>query len=393
MISNRAKAISPSLTLGISAKVKQMKAEGQNVINLSIGEPDFLTPDGAKEGAIYAIENNLTKYDVASGNKELKEAIVAKLKKDNGLNYKVSQIVVTSGAKHAITNALLATVNPDEEVIIPHPYWVSYPEMVSIVGGKPIILKTDIETGYKLTLEALKEQVTDKTKMVIITNPSNPTGNVYTKEELQPICEYLAERDIYILADEIYERIVYDEEFTSIPSLSEKIKEMTILIGGVAKSHSMTGWRIGYTATNEELASAMGKIQSHLTSHPSTVSMQAARFALEKCDADVEKMKETYKERRDMIIDFFKDVPEIGIVPPRGAFYVFLDISKLEGKLPGDSLSMAFCDRMLDKGIALVPGIGFGEDHGVRLSYAASLDDIKTGLEKIKELVDEIKNN
>lgn len=392
MISNRAKSISPSLTLGISAKVKQMKEEGHNIINLSIGEPDFLTPDGAKEGALYAIEHNLTKYDVASGNKELKQAIVDKLKRDNELDYKTSQIVCCSGAKHAITNALLATINPEDEVIIPHPYWVSYPEMVSIVGGVPVILKTSLDTGYKLTLELLKEKITDRTRMVIITNPSNPTGNVYTREELFPICEYLTERGIWILADEIYERIVYDEPFTSVANLSDAIKENTIIIGGVAKSHSMTGWRIGYTATTEELASAMGKIQSHLTSHPSTVSMQAARFALEKCDEDVEEMKKTYRKRRDMIMDFFKDIPEIGIVPPRGAFYVFLDISQLAGKLEGDSLSMAFCDAMLDKGVALVPGIGFGEDHGVRLSYAASIEDIQQGLDMIKELVDEIKS-
>lgn len=390
MLSNRAKALNPSITLGISARVKTMKSEGIPVINLSIGEPDFVTPDCAKAGALYAIEENLTKYDAASGNLGLRQEICRKLKDENNLDYTPEQIVVSSGAKHSITNAVMATVNDGEEVIIPVPYWVSYPEIVELLGAKAVLVQTKKENGFLLTVEDVKDHVTDKTRMVILTNPSNPTGNAFSKDQLMELCQFFAERDIIILSDEIYERIVYDEPFTSVAALSDEIKDKTIVVNGLSKSASMTGWRIGYTASNSQIAKAMGSIQSHLTSHPSTVSMQAARYALRDCSEAIEHMRQTYQKRRDFIVDFFnKELPELSIVPPKGAFYVFADISALKDKISAESLSLKVCEDMLDREVAFVPGIGFGADDFIRISYAASMDDIKEGLNRLKAYVQE----
>lgn len=391
MLSNRAKALTPSITLGISARVKTMKSEGIPVINLSIGEPDFVTPDCAKAGATYAIEQNLTKYDAASGNLGLRQEICRKLKDENNLDYTPEQIVVSSGAKHSISNAIMATCNDGDEVLIPVPYWVSYPEIVELLGAKAVYVPTKKENGFKLTVADVTPYVTDKTRMVILTNPSNPTGNVFNKSELQELCQFFVEKDILILSDEIYERIVFDEPFTSVAELSDEIKRHTIVVNGLSKSASMTGWRIGYTASTTEIAKAMGSIQSHLTSHPSTVSMQAARYALRDCQAAVENMRQTYQERRDMIVQFFEtELPELGLVPPKGAFYVFVDMSVLKDKLNAESLSMKVCEDMLDRQVAFVPGIGFGSDDFIRMSYAASVEDIKEGLKRLKDYVKEL---
>ncbi|NMB04080.1 MAG: pyridoxal phosphate-dependent aminotransferase [Tissierellia bacterium] len=388
MLSNRAKALNPSITLGISARVKAMKADGIPVINLSIGEPDFVTPDCAKAGALYAIENNLTKYDAASGNLGLRQEICRKLKKENDLDYTPDQIVVSSGAKHSITNAIMATVNEGEEVLIPVPYWVSYPEIVELLGAKAVLVETKKENGFLLTVDDLAGHINDKTRMVILTNPSNPTGNVFSQDQLRELCQFFVDKGILILADEIYERIVYDQSFTSIAALSDEIKQNTIVVNGLSKSSSMTGWRIGYTATDTAIAKAMGSIQSHLTSHPSTVSMQAAKYALRDCAEAVEMMRRTYQERRDYIVDFFeKELPELGFVPPKGAFYVFADISVLRDRLDGESLSLKVCDDMLDREVAFVPGIGFGADDFIRISYAASMEDIKEGLVRLQTYV------
>lgn len=394
MLSKRASTITPSITLGISSKVKDLKAKGESIINLSIGEPDFLTPDKVKEAGKKAIDNNVTKYDAASGNLELKKAICEKLQRENGLHYDSDQIVVSSGAKHSITNALLATINPGDEVLIPVPYWVSYPEMVRLVGGEPIFVQTKKEKGFKVTLEDIRPHLTEKTKMIILTNPSNPTGNVFNKEELEALLPELVERGILILADEIYERVVYDEPFTSIPSLSQKIYDYTILINGLSKSASMTGWRMGYSASSKELAKAMGSIQSHLTSHPSTITQAASIAALRECEADVKHMVETYKERRDLILNFFKEWTTLEIIPPVGAFYVFIDLEPLRKKIKDESLSLKVCDDMIEQyQVAFVPGIGFGQDDFLRLSYAASLDDIKEGLRRFKDYVEKLLEN
>lgn len=394
MLSNRASNISPSITLGISAKVKELKSKGEAIINLSIGEPDFLTPDKVKAEGIRAIEDNVTKYDAASGNQALKEAVSQKLKEENGLDYEADQIVISNGAKHAITNALLATINPGDEVLIPIPYWVSYPEMVSLVGGLPILVQTKKENGFKVTMEDLEPHLNEKTKMIILCNPSNPTGNVFSKEELEVLCKDLVEKNILILADEIYEKVIYDEPFTSIASLSEEIYDKTILINGLSKSASMTGWRMGYSATNKTLAKAMGSIQSHLTTHPSTITQAASIVALKDCQMDITHMIETYKERRDYIENFFKDWGRLDIIPPKGAFYVFIDIGPLAEKIKEDSLSLKVCDDMIElHKTAFVPGIGFGQDDFIRLSYAASMEDIKEGLERFKTYVEDVLKN
>lgn len=388
MLSNRAKALTPSITLGISARVKTMKSEGIPVINLSIGEPDFVTPDCAKAGAIYAIENNVTKYDAASGNLGLRQEICRKLKDENNLDYTPEQIVVSSGAKHSLTNAILATINDGDEVLIPVPYWVSYPEIVELLGAKAVLVETKKENDFLLTVDDVKPYLTDKTRMIILTSPSNPTGNVYSRDQLQELCQFFVDNNMLILADEIYEKIVFDEPFTSIAELSEEIKDKTIVVNGLSKSASMTGWRIGYTASNTQIAKAMGSIQSHLTSHPSTVSMMAAKYALRDCSEAVEHMRKTYQERRDFIAHFFEtELPEVYIVPPKGAFYVFADMSVLKDKLNAESLSLKVCDDMLDREVAFVPGIGFGSDDFIRISYAASMDDIKEGLNRLKDYV------
>ena len=391
MISEKAKNISPSITLEIGGKVKAMIASGEKITNLTLGEPDFFTPEKAKQAGISAIENNITKYDIASGNAELKKAICEKLEKENKVKYNPSQIVVSNGAKHALTNATFAVLNQGDEVLIPNPCWVSYPEIIKLAGGVPVFVDTKKENSFKPTIEDVEKYITEKTKMVIITNPNNPTGAVFTKDELITLCEYFTQKGIVILADEIYETINFDFEFASIASLSKQVYDNTILVNGFSKSASMTGWRMGYSASSEELAKAIGSIQSHMTAHPSTISQQAAIVALRDCKEDVKNMKETYKERRDYIVDFFEKWGKLGIIYPQGAFYVFIDISSLKSKLTGESLSLQFCNEILEKEkLALVPGIGFYEDNFVRLSYASSMSTIQDGLNKIKHYVENL---
>lgn len=391
MISEKAKNISPSITLEIGGKVKSMIANGEKITNLTLGEPDFFTPSEAKLAGIEAISNNITKYDLAGGNLELKKAICEKLKEDNSIVYEPSQIVVSSGAKHAITNAIFATVNPNDEVIIPTPCWVSYPEIVKLAGAIPIFVPTKKENSFKLRIEDLDTYISEKTKMVILTNPSNPTGAVFSKQELILLCEYFSKKNIIILSDEIYERITFDFEFTSVASLSDEIYKNTIIINGFSKSASMTGWRLGYSASNLEIAKAISSIQSHMTAHPSTITQYAGIRALRNCKQDVQIMKSTYEKRRNYIVEFFKNWNKLDIIKPQGAFYVFIDISSLKNKFRENSLSLDFCNDILEKEkLALVPGAGFYEDNFVRLSYASSMENIKEGLEKIKHYVENL---
>lgn len=391
MISEKAKNISPSITLEIGGKVKTMIANGEKITNLTLGEPDFFTPEKAKKAGIQAIENNITKYDIASGNIELKKAICEKLEDENKVKYNPAQIVVSNGAKHSLANAAFAVLNQGDEVLIPKPCWVSYPEIIKLAGGVPVFVETKKENSFKPTIDDVEKYITQKTKMVIITNPNNPTGAVFTKDELTVLCEYFTKKGIIILADEIYETINFDFDFVSVASLSKKIYDNTILINGFSKSASMTGWRMGYSASSEELAKAIGSIQSHMTAHPSTISQQAAIVALRDCKEDVKNMKETYKQRRDYIVDFFEKWGKLGIIHPQGAFYVFIDISSLKSKLNGESLSLQFCNEVLEKEkLALVPGIGFYEDNFVRLSYASSMATIEEGLNKIKHYVENL---
>lgn len=391
MISEKAKNISPSITLEIGGKVKTMIANGEKITNLTLGEPDFFTPSKAKLAGIKAITNNLTKYDLSSGNLELKKAICEKLESENNIKYTPDQIVASNGAKHAITNAAFAVINPGDEVIIPVPCWVSYPEIVKLAGGVPVLVPTKKENSFKMTVEDVQKYVTEKTKMVILTNPNNPTGAVFTKDELLSICEYFTKKGIIIMSDEIYESITFDFDFVSVASLSKEIYDNTIIINGFSKCASMTGWRLGYSACSIEIAKSIASIQSHMTAHPSTISQQAGIVALRECQDDVLTMKNTYKQRRDYIVDFFKNWGNLEIIYPQGAFYAFIDISSLKDKLGSDELSLKFCNDILDKEkLALVPGAGFFEDDFVRLSYAASMEEIKSGLEKIKHYVENL---
>lgn len=391
MISKKAKNLSPAITLAISSNVKKMQKKGKDIINLSIGEPDFFTPEDAKNGGKWAIDNNKTKYGPASGNPELKEEIVKKLKEENNVSATVENIVISNGAKQAITNSFFAILNSDDEVLIPTPCWVSYPEIVKLAGGKPVFVKTNKEDDFLVNCKEIENALTNKTKAIIINNPSNPTGAVYDRETLEEIAEFAVKNNLMILSDEIYERLAYDGEFTSLWSFSDKIKENTIIVNGFSKAFSMTGWRLGYTVASKEVTNAISSIQSHITSHPSTISQYAGLYALQKCKDEVEVMRSTYKKRRDMIVDFFDKWNKLSIIKPSGAFYIFMDISSLKDKLEGSSKSFDFCSKILDKeGVALIPGAGFEEDNFVRMSYAASEKDIKRGLEKIKKFVESL---
>jgi len=392
MLSKKLDYITPSYTIEISTKVSQLKSEGVNIINLSIGEPDFFTPDHAKDKAIEAIHDNRTKYDAAAGLKELRSAISDKLRAENNIHYDLDEIVVSSGAKHSITNTLIALLDPGDEVIIPKPFWVSYSEMVKMVGGIPVYIDTTKDNDFKLTANELKSAISSKTKLLLINNPSNPTGAIYTKDELMSIVNVALENNIYILADEIYERIRYTDSFTSIASLSEEAKEITITINGLSKSASMTGWRVGYSASSKKIAKAISTIQGHLVSHPSTISQWAAYGALTLCEDDMIKMVDVYKKRRDKAVSLLSQINDISFINPQGAFYIFLDISSFKSKFNyKDSYSVEFCKRFLeDYNVAIVPGIAFGIDDYVRIVYCADINDIVEGINRLEKFINSL---
>ncbi|WP_069650334.1 pyridoxal phosphate-dependent aminotransferase [Caloranaerobacter ferrireducens] len=392
MLSKRLNNITPSFTIGISNKVQKLREEGLDIINLSIGEPDFFTPDKAKEEAIKAIHNNKTKYDSASGLKELKKVIQNKLWTENGINYEVDEIVVSSGAKHSITNSLLALLDEGDEVLIPKPYWVSYPEMVKLVGGKPVFVETDKSNNFKVTVEELKEAQSSRTKAIIISNPSNPAGSIYREKELIPIVKFCLENNIYIISDEIYEKIRYIDDYKSIAAISKEAKDITITINGLSKSASMTGWRVGYSASNKEIAKAISTIQGHLVSHPSTISQWAAFGALSYCEEEINEMVKVYKSRRDRIVSILNKIKPLSFIYPEGAFYLFIDISQLKQNMNYDgSFSIHFADRLLEESkVAVVPGIAFGMDDYIRISYACSIDTLTEGLNRIAEFIQKI---
>ena len=392
MLSEKAKNITPSLTIGISTKVKELIDQGLDIINLSIGEPNFSTPTPAKEAAVEAIYTNKAKYGPASGITELRKTIIHKLKTENNISYQLDEIVVSSGAKHAITNALIALINPGDEVIIPKPYWVSYPEMIKLVGGNPVFLDTKRKNNFKMTAEDLIDVITPKTKIIFITNPSNPTGAIYSKEELESIVNLCIEKNIFILADEIYERICYEDNFISIASLSEEAKNITITINGLSKSAAMTGWRIGYTATNQTISKAISAIQGHLVSHPCVISQYAAIKALQSCQEDIQMMVLNYKKKRDIVLTMLEKVKNISFVKPDGAFYVFIDISSLKDKLKyNDYFSISFADQLLEQEkVAVVPGIAFGMDDFIRISYACDQDTLIEGIKRISSFINNL---
>jgi len=380
-ISSRAAQLSPSLTLSIDAKAKAMKAEGIDVCGFGAGEPDFDTPDHIKAAAIAALEAGFTKYTPSSGIPELRQAIAEKLQADNGLEYRPSQIVVSNGAKHSCYNAILATCQPDDEVIIPSPYWVSYPDMVRLAGAEPVIVPTTERNSYKLLAKDFENAMTPRTKMLILNSPNNPSGAVYTREELQALVEVAAEEDIYILSDEIYEKLTYDDvKHVSIASLSKEAYDLTITVNGFSKAYAMTGWRLGYLAAPEAVAKAVDSIQSHSTSHPCSFAQRGGLAALKGDQQPLADMREEFDMRRNYMFERITKIPNITAVKPQGAFYVLVNISQL-----GLS-SQNFSDRLLSKAnVAVIPGAAFGDDRTVRLSYATSIDVIKKGLDRFQD--------
>lgn len=390
VLSARAKDLKPSPTLAISAKAKAMQSQGIKVISFGAGEPDFDTPANIKRAAVKAIEEGFTKYTASGGIVELKDAVMQKFQRDNGLTYKRSQIIISCGGKHSFYNLAQAIFDRGDEVIVPAPYWVSYPVMVALAEATPVILETKEENGFKLTIEDLKKKVTSRTKALIINSPSNPTGSAYTKEELERIAEVALSRNFYVISDDIYEKIIYDGfTFTNIASLSEEMKKKTIIVHGVAKTYSMTGWRIGYTAGPEEIVSAMDNIQSQSTSNPNSIAQKASIEALIGPQDEVEKMVRAFAERRRYIVDRMNRIPGVTCYNPSGAFYVFPNFSSYykktyEGKKIGNSSGLA--DYFLDVAkVAVVPGVEFGADPFERLSFATSMENIREGLDRIEE--------
>lgn len=382
-LAHRATILSPSLTLAIDSKAKAMKAEGIDVCSFGAGEPDFDTPQHIKDACMAALDSGFTKYTPSSGIPELRQAISEKFKADNGLDYKPSQIVVSNGAKHSCLNAILACVGEGDEVVIPAPYWLSYPEMVKMAGGEPVIVQTKEENGWKMTADEFQDAMTPRTKMVILNSPGNPTGAVYTREELEAIGEVAAGEDILILSDEIYEKLVYDDtEHVSIASLSKELYDLTITVNGFSKSYAMTGWRLGYLGAPEAIAKAIDAIQSHSTSGCTSFAQKGALAALKGDQTPVTDMRAEFDLRRQYMVDRLSKLPRISVVTPKGAFYVLANISQF-----GLS-STNFADRLLSKHhVAVVPGVAFGDDRTIRLSYATSLDVIKKGLDRIEEFV------
>lgn len=397
MISQRVGCIKPSLTLEITAKAKKMKAEGVSVIGFGAGEPDFNTPDYINAAAKKAIDIGFTKYTPASGTPELKKAICDKFLKDNGLKYEPSQIVVSSGAKSSLFHAISAIVNEGDEVILPSPYWLTYPELVGLAQGKTVYVVCGKENGYKMTAEQLERAITLKTKCVILNSPNNPTGAVYSEEELKRLAKVIEKHGLYVISDEIYEKLVYGgEKHYSIAAVSDYMKEHTVVINGVSKSYAMTGWRIGYFAAPADIAKAAGSMQSHTSSNPCSISQYASVEALTSPESVpfIEKMQKTFDERRKYMVKIMQDVEGVVCIEPKGAFYVFADVSSFYGKTyKGKTVdgSLTFADLALDKGVAVVPGAAFGDDACIRLSYAVSMDDIKEGLERLKSFIKELK--
>lgn len=391
-LSKKGLAIEPSVTLAISAKATALKNAGEDIINFSVGEPDFNTPKNIQNAGIEAITSGITKYTPASGTPNLKAAICKKLEEDNGLIYKPSEIIVSNGGKHSLYNALMAILNEGDEVMFSIPYWVSYPELVNIAGGKPVMIKTLEENGFKFSSSELEANRTSKTKAIIINSPSNPTGAVYNREELEDIANWAVKNNIIVISDELYEKLIYDnKDHVSIASLNEDIKDLTILINGVSKAYAMTGWRIGYTAGNEKIIKIMSNIQSHTTSNPSSISQHASIEALSGNQDSLLIMKKEFDKRRIQMADLINSIKGLSATLPEGAFYIMLNYSQLKGREVEGTLinsSLDFSNLLLDKcKVAVVPGIAFGDDNYVRLSYATSLENINTGLGRIKDLL------
>jgi len=388
MFSKRIEKLSPSLTIAISQKARELKAQGRDILAFSAGEPDFDTPQIIKDEAIKAINEGFTKYTAVAGIPEVLEAIKTKLERDNNLKYDTDEIIVSNGAKQSLYNIMACLIEEGDEVIIPAPYWVTYPELVKYHDGVPVAIDTTEETGFKITPEMLKSAITPKTKMLILTSPSNPTGAVYTKEELEALADVLKDTDIWVVSDEMYEKLIYEGTFTATASINEDMLKRTITVNGLSKSHAMTGWRFGYLASkNKELIKAMTKLQSQMTSNINSITQKAAVPALlGKADADVEKMLVEFKKRRDYVYEAFNAIDGLSAAKPEGAFYIYVNHKEIMEE------SMAFALTLLEeKGVAVVPGIGFGSEGYFRFSFATDLETIKQGIQRIAEYVKGLK--
>ncbi len=386
-LSKRASSINPSLTLSITAKAKEMKKQGLDVVSFGAGEPDFDTMIHIKDAAKQAIDEGFTKYTATAGITELREAIAGKLRRDNWLDYKTSQILVSTGAKQALYEIIMTVVDSGDEVIVPVPYWVSYEEMVKMAGGVSVFIKT---RGFKLDPEDLERAVTPKTKMLILNSPVNPTGAVYDEKDLKKIAAICVKHNIFILSDEIYEKLVYDKKHVSIASINDKVKGITAVVNGISKSYSMTGWRLGYVAGPEEVIKVATRLQDHITSNASSISQKAALAAIDGPQDHIPKMIWEYKKRRDLMVEKLNSIEGVIAPLPDGAFYVFADVSAYyKGNIKG---SLDFCTRLLDEAyVAVIPGVAFGDDRYVRLSYATGTEHIKRGLERMHKFCGDIK--
>ena len=395
-LSRKAQRIEASVTLAITAKAKEMKEDGIDVISFGAGEPDFNTPQNIINAAIKAMEEGNTKYTNVNGILPLREAICKKFNEDNGLIYKPSQIVVSTGAKQSLANAFLAILNPGDEVIVPNPYWVSYPELIKLADGKPVFVESNETSSYKFTKENLEKVVTEKTKAIILNTPNNPTGTIYNKEELIEIAEFAKKYDLIIISDEMYEKLLYDgEKHISIASVSDDAYERTIVINGLSKSYAMTGWRLGYCGATEKIAKLMTNIQSHMTSNVCSITQYAAIEALNGPQDKVKEMIVEFERRRNYMSKTLEEMNNLSIIKPQGAFYIMINIDKCLGKeINGEKIndSMDFSAKLLEHAkVAVIPGKAFGLDNYVRVSYATSMELIEKGLKRISEFVNKLK--
>lgn len=392
-LSKKGLMIEPSITLDITAKAKAMKDSGIDVISFGAGEPDFNTPKNIQDEGLRAIKEGLTKYTPASGIVQLKKAICEKLEKDNNLDYETKNIIISNGAKHSIYNALMAILNPGNEVIFSVPYWVSYPELVRLADGIPVYLETKEENNFKFTVNDLNKVLTEKTKAIILNSPNNPTGSVYSKDELVEIANWAVENNIFIISDEIYEKLIYSEKgHISVATINEDIKKLTILINGMSKAYAMTGWRIGYAAAHEDVINVMSNIQAHSTSNPCSISQYASVEGLLGKQDSVYAMKKHFAKRRDYMVDAINSIEGLNCKKPEGAFYIMMNFTDIKARIiKGKTInsSLDFSNLLLeDANVAVVPGIAFGNDNYVRLSYATSMENIKNGLQRIKKILE-----
>ena len=389
MLSKRIQTLSSSLTIAISTLARELKAEGKDVISFSAGEPDFDTPVAVKEAAKKALDEGHTKYTAVPGTPELLEAVANKLKRENGLTYATNQIQTNNGAKHSLFNLFQALIDEGDEVIIPAPYWVTYPELVKYAGGTSVIIETTDESGFKITAEQLKDAITPKTKLLVLTSPSNPTGAVYSKEELEALAEVLKDTNVLVASDEMYEKLVFgDTKFVATASISEDMFQRTITINGLSKSAAMTGWRFGYMASaNTELISVMNKLQSQSTSNINSITQDAAIVGLDgTIDKEVEEMRVAFEERCNEAVELFNRVDGLSVVKPNGAFYLFVNIKEVSND------SMQFCKDLLEsEGVAVVPGVGFGSEGYFRFSFATDIETIREGIKRIERFVEKLK--